>query len=188
MSNLDDLKNLSTPPPQGFTPGVYWSGDEGYVTVAPSEEPPNREDLDYLIAEAKLDPETIEVDWSKRTSISLHTDDAGNMVQCWYKLPIRLKPDRTFDVEELVAHIGDHPGFLTPGNGWRTIMLSDQHIGKSEDEGGGTETIVERWKQSVATALQDDVLEGVNLVFGGDTIEGYVSQHGRNIALSLIHI
>ena len=41
MANIDDLKNLSTPAPTGFRPGIEWSGDAGHVTVAakPGEEP-----------------------------------------------------------------------------------------------------------------------------------------------------
>ena len=41
MASIDDLKNLSTPAPTGFRPGIEWSGDTGHVTVAakPGEEP-----------------------------------------------------------------------------------------------------------------------------------------------------
>ena len=41
MTSIDDLKNLSTPAPTGFKPGIEWTGDTGHVTVAakPGEEP-----------------------------------------------------------------------------------------------------------------------------------------------------
>ncbi len=41
MASIDDLKNLSTPAPTGFKPGIEWTGDTGHVTVAakPGEEP-----------------------------------------------------------------------------------------------------------------------------------------------------
>ena len=41
MTSIDDLKNLSTPAPTGFRPGIEWTGDTGHVTVAakPGEEP-----------------------------------------------------------------------------------------------------------------------------------------------------
>lgn len=184
MSSIKDLKNLPTPPPQGWQPGVEWNGDTGHVTVFAREHEPTIKEVEPLIEAARLDPATIDVDWSRSTRITLHTDRNGEMVQCWYKLPLQRKPERTFDVEDLVDKIhdaGEQRKQQRDSGIWRTIQIGDTHIGKGALDGGGTEEIVEQWRKSVSLALMGD-FQNVHLAFLGDLIEGQVSQGGANVA------
>ena len=180
--DIDKLKSLPTPSPIGWEPGVVFDGGQGFVKTPLLEDEPSPEYIREIIKASRLDPDDIVVDWSAKARITSHIGADGNLVQCWYKLPIMQKPDRSFNVDELVASIGStlNP---PPGerSGWRTIMLSDQHIGKGKEAGGGSDLIARRWEQSVAQALDGAPFKGINLVFGGDTIEGYVSQNGKNI-------
>ncbi|WP_288833693.1 hypothetical protein [uncultured Corynebacterium sp.] len=180
MTSIDDLKRLNTPP--GFEPGIQWDGDTGHITVATQGEQPDPEKVNGVIDSSPfLSSDEVQVDWSARPRVSIHHDDNGNLVQAWYKLPLVRRPDRQFDVDELVDMIGD-PAVIHESRGtWRTILISDTHVGKSEVAGGGSELIAQRWLQSVANALETGY-EGVHVALGGDLIEGYVSQGGRNIS------
>ena len=179
--NIDALKNLNTPAPTGWTPGVQWDGEQGFVTTQPSTDPdtPRDERWDEVLQRFGLDPERYVVDGPVRHSA---WDVPGHGIQHAHKARIVERPERRFDVEDLLDAVYADPNY--PGNprsGWRTIMLSDTHIGKSEEDGGGSDILVQRWRDSVDRALEDGPFEGINLVFGGDLIEGYVSQHGKNI-------
>lgn len=184
MASLDDLKNLPTPPPSGWQPGVEWDGDTGHVTVFAPHDEPTVEEVRPLIEAARLDPDTIDVDWTKSTRITLHTDANGDMIQAWYKLPLQRKPERTFDVEDLLDAIYlddvEAPDYTEPL--WRTVQIGDCHLGKGYVDGGGSEHIAEKWKRSVEAALDCGYRDGVHLAFLGDLIEGQVSQGGQNIA------
>ncbi|WP_426716513.1 hypothetical protein ACEN19_11205 [Corynebacterium auriscanis] len=183
MTSINDLKNLPTPPPTGYQPGIEWDGSTGHVTVATKGEQPDRSTIDGVLDSSPfLNSSEIQVDWSARPRVSIHHDANGEVVQAWYKLPLVKRMERSFEVEELLEGVYARPSrFTDTGNRWRTIMLSDQHIGKSELDGGGADALVARWKNGVEKALSDGPFEGINLVFGGDTIEGYVSQNGKNI-------
>lgn len=183
MSSLDDLKNLSSPPPSGWNPGVMWDGEAGYVTTPLRAEEPTPDEVNEILRTSRLDPEKIIVDWTQKARITSQINGDGELVQCWYKLPIVAKPDRTFDVEDLLDVIHDDidpPEYVE--SLWRTIQIGDTHIGKGALDGGGTDVIVQRWKDSVNRALDCDYREGIHLAFLGDLIEGQVSQGGANIA------
>ena len=181
MSSLDNLGEIAPDPPPGVTPGLVLDGDTGYVTTKPTGD--NHADVAAVLKAAQLNPDDFVVDWARAARITVHLDAAGNLVQRWLKFPIDRKPQRAFNVQELVDTIH------TPVRRVRkpksqdvlTIMLSDQHIGKSAEAGGGADMIIERWKQSVSRALVGGTRRAINLVFGGDTIEGYISQGGKNI-------
>ena len=182
MADLDKLKALTTPPaPSGWSPGVQWDVEAGSVTTYPREdaEAPRDEQWDSVLERFGLDPERYMVDGPVRHSA---WDVPGHGIQHAHKARIVERPERRFDIEDLLDAVyadSDYPD--NPRSGWRTIMLSDCHIGKSLEDGGGTDIIISRWKNSVDRALEDGPFEGINLVFGGDLIEGYVSQHGKNI-------
>lgn len=183
MASINDLKNLPTPPPTGYQPGIEWDGNTGHVTVATSGEQPDRSKINGVLETSPfLDTDEVQVDWGAKPRVSIHHNEAGELVQAWYKLPLVRKPERSFEVEELLEGVYARPNiFHENANGWRTIMFSDTHIGKSEQDGGGSDTLIHRWKQSLTRALKDGAFDGINLVFGGDLIEGYVSQNGKNI-------
>lgn len=179
--NIDALKSLNTPAPTGWTPGVQWDGEQGFVTTQPSEDPdaPRDERWDSVLERFGLDPERYMVDGPVRHSA---WDVPGHGIQHAHKARIVERPERRFDVEDLLDAVYADPNYPdNPRSGWRTIMLSDTHIGKSAEDGGGSDILVQRWRDSVDRALEDGPFEGINLVFGGDLIEGYVSQHGKNI-------
>lgn len=182
MADLDKLKALTTPPaPSGWTPGVQWDGETGSVTTYPREdaEAPRNEQWDSVLERFGLDPQRYMVDGPVRHSA---WDVPGHGIQHAHKARIVERPERRFDIEDLLDAVYADPDYPdNPRSGWRTIMLSDTHIGKSLEDGGGTDIIISRWKNSVDRALEDGPFEGINLVFGGDLIEGYVSQHGKNI-------
>ena len=69
MASIDDLKNLSTPAPTGFKPGIEWSGDTGHVTVAakPGEEP-DRDKINGVIRSEELTSDSSHIEESRMPS------------------------------------------------------------------------------------------------------------------------
>ena len=185
MASIDDLKNLSTPAPTGFRPGIEWSGDTGHVTVAakPGEEP-DRDKINGVIDSSPfLTSDEVEVDWSSKPRVSIHHDDNGNAIQIWYKLPLMRRRKGGKDVDDVLDLIYDDiPTPQSCGGGWRTIQIGDTHIGKSALDGAGSDLLVKRWKESITNALNMSAVQGIHLAFMGDLIEGENSQGGKNIA------
>lgn len=182
--NLDDLKNLPTPAPSGWEPGIEWNGNTGHVTVATKGEQPDPEKINGVLDSSPfLGSDEVMVDWSAKPRVSIHHDDAGNLVQAWYKLALLPRIERSFDVEDLVDSIYDDIHTPTDNKpGWRTIQVGDTHIGKAAVDGGGTAMLAKRWKESVTAALAYGTYEGIHIAFMGDLIEGENSQGGKNIA------
>ena len=182
MTSIDDLKRLNTPP--GFEPGIQWDGDTGHITVATQGEQPDHDKVNGVIDSSPfLSSDEVQVDWSARPRVSIHHDDNGNLVQAWYRLPLVKRPNRSFEVKDLIDSI--HTDIPSPGldsDTWRTIQIGDTHIGKSAIDGAGSDMLIDRWKQSVAHALELGGYGNVHLAFMGDLIEGEVSQGGKNIA------
>ena len=185
MASIDDLKNLSTPAPTGFKPGIEWTGDTGHVTVAakPGEEP-DRDKINGVIDSSPfLTSDEVEVDWSSKPRVSIHHDDNGNAIQIWYKLPLMRRRKGGKDVDDVLDLIYDDiPTLETDSDNWLTIQVGDTHIGKSALDGAGSDLLVKRWKQSIANALSLGEAKGVHIAFMGDLIEGENSQGGKNIA------
>lgn len=182
--NLDDLKNLPTPPPVGFQPGIEWDGETGHVTVVTGGEQPEPSEVDKVLDTAPfLNSKEIEVDWSSRPRVSIHHDDAGAVRQIWYKLPLKKRNDYSVDVEDILDLVYDDiPTPEKSVGAWRTIQIGDTHIAKSAVDGAGSALLVERWKTSVLNALNIAPAKGIHLAFMGDLIEGENSQGGKNIA------
>ena len=185
MTSIDDLKNLSTPAPTGFKPGIEWDGNSGHVTVlAAKGETPDKEAVNGVIDSSPfLSSDEVQVDWSARPRVSIHHDDNGNAIQIWYKLPLMRRRKGGKDVDDVLDLIYDDipkPKFI--GDVWRTIQIGDTHIGKSVLDGAGSDLLVNRWKQSVTNALTMSTAKGIHLAFMGDLIEGENSQGGKNIA------
>lgn len=182
MAGVEDLNRIPPTNAEGLAPGVHLDGDSGYIVTPPGDEP-NHEDIARVLKASRLNPDDFIVEPGGTQRITTHLDANGNLVQAWYKLRFHRKPERQFDVQQLVEHI--HTPIKKPRKPKHqdalTIMLSDQHIGKAEHAGGGTPKIIDRWRTSVTRALADGTYKHINLVLGGDTIEGYISQGGRNI-------
>lgn len=184
--DLNDLKNLPTPPPIGFQPGIEWDGETGHVTVVTSGEQPEPGEVDKVLDTAPfLNSKEIEVDWSSRPRVSIHHDDAGAVRQIWYKLPLKKRNDYSVDVEDILDLVYDEiPTPEVKVGAWRTIQIGDTHIAKSAVDGAGSALLVKRWKESITNALTMSEDWGIHLAFMGDLIEGENSQGGKNIAIN----
>lgn len=188
--SLDAIKHLAQPPAtKEWTPGVTFDGNEGWVTTTaePGKEP-SKDQIDQIIRTSNLDPDEITVDWNAKPRISTHIGPDGELLQAWYKFGIQKRPEREFDVEDILESIyGEFEDVEGDAyRSWRNVVISDQHIGKSEEDGGGTETIIERWREGVRNALSYGTRDGfnhagVNIILPGDIVEGYVSQNGKGI-------
>ena len=68
MASIEDLKNLSTPAPTGFKPGIEWDGETGHVTVlAAAGETPDKEAVNGVIDSSPfLSSDEVQVDWTAR--------------------------------------------------------------------------------------------------------------------------
>ena len=104
MASIDDLKNLSTPAPTGFRPGIEWDGETGHVTVlAAKGETPDKEAVNGVIDSSPfLSSDEVQVDWSARPRVSIHHDDNGNAIQIWYKLPLMRRRKCGKDVDDVL--------------------------------------------------------------------------------------
>lgn len=184
MSNIEDLKKLSTPPPpSGWEPGLRWDGESGYVTTPPmpAGDTPDEGAWDHVLEKLGLDSTKYAIEGGVRHSI---WQVPGHGMQAAYRAKIVERPERSFDIEKLLddLYITEEDIPTGRGNAWRTIQISDAHIGKGALDGGGSDYIVNRWKESVTKALDRGPRAGIHLAFLGDLIEGQVSQHGKNIA------
>lgn len=182
--NLDALKNLTQPPaPKGWEPGVQWDGHEGFVTTQPTSdsEGPRDDQWDHVLEHFGLDPAVYMIDGPVRHSA---WDVPGHGTQRAYRARIVLRPERTFDIEDVLECIyGEFEPVVADTSGWRTLQIGDTHLAKGLLDGGGSQTLIERWQSSVRSALSmGGTYEGVHLAFMGDLIEGEVSQGGANIS------
>lgn len=182
--NLEALKSLTTPPPPaGWTAGATWDGTEGYVTTrATSEaETPSDGQWDHVFEQFGLDPDKYTIEGPVRHSA---WEVPGHDVQHAYRARIVERPDRTFDVDDLIATVRDvipAPSFNS--DKWRTVVCADTHIGKAAEDGAGSEMLAKRWMKSASKAIGSEAPhKGINLMLAGDTIEGYVSNKGAGIA------
>lgn len=184
MSSIDDLRKLSTPPPPvGWEPKLQLDGASGHVTTPPmpAGQEPDGDAWAHVLEKFGLDASRYAIEGPVRQSV---WEVPGHGPQTSYRARIVERPECSFDVEELVDNIYVVPEDVPTGRGstWRTIQISDAHIGKGHLDGGGSDHIIRQWKESVTKALDCGPRAGIHLAFLGDLIEGQVSQHGKNIA------
>lgn len=185
--SLEALEKMSVP--QEAIPRVEWSSatGKGSITTPPQRTTDGEPDWDFILDNMGLNPDLFEI-VSETVRISRWQSFDGNWLSS-YRGQIRRKITHAVDIEELSKYIWASPSG-TSSNGTisedhRVIMLTDTHLGKSKSDGAGTPLLIKRWKAGVYEALKDGVevpFQTVTLAFGGDLIEGYVSQNGRNIA------
>lgn len=198
MASLNDLTNLTPPAPRGWEAGAQIDGGEGYVTTPPtSGEPPSADEWEHVFKKFNIDPEKYMIDGPVRHSA---WDVPNHGVQHAYRARIVERPERTFDIEELVASIGQvetidldtlHPvaGEIDKDTScWLSLQIGDTHIGKSKDAGAGSDYLIAKWKTSVVDAINTEFADaiargtyfaGIHIAFLGDLIEGIVSQGGK---------
>ena len=182
--NLDALKNLTQPPaPKGWEPGVQWHGHEGFVTTQPTSdsEGPRDDQWDHVLEQFGLNPEQYLIDGPVRHSA---WDVPGHGTQRAYRARIVLRPERTFDVEDLLDTMCDYiPQPQENTEGSRVVVIADTHIGKSREDGAGSDMLVKRWVDKANTAIVDNAPhKEINVILAGDLCEGIVSNGGAGIA------
>ena len=166
-------------PPKGWEPGINFDGYTGSMFIK-ADEKPSEGDWDDLLRLHGYDPDDFYV-WNDRVGQTTHVKD-GVIVQTWYKAIFARKLSSIAFDESLAEFIrGPREPVRPETDSWLHILLTDQHIGKSKEAGGGSDLIAERWIQGVEKALRGRKWKGINLAFGGDIIEGYISQGGANI-------
>lgn len=190
MSLARSLTNMPHAVEPPWTPKAEYDGQTGEVaTQAYTDEVDldNAEAIDQIIRDAGLDPTKVMCVEHPRVS----TWDVPNHGRQWaYKLKLAPRPKSRADVAKILESI--EPAHAVPrkvGGYWATIQIGDVHIGKAAEAGGGTESILQRYREMLNNAVAELALldplgiEGVHVAFVGDMIEGVVSQGGRNIAL-----
>jgi UDP-2,3-diacylglucosamine pyrophosphatase LpxH len=173
-----------------WTPRADYDGQTGEVATAAYSAELDLDDqtaIDQIIKDAGLDPDKVMCVYHPRVST---WDVPGHGRQWAYKLRLAPRPKSRADVKALLDSIQPGvPARRKTGPHWATIQIGDVHIGKSAEAGGGTESILQRYRTSLNNAVAELQMlgplgiEGVHVAFVGDMIEGVVSQGGRNIAL-----
>lgn len=182
MSKLqDELAAARQPnPPKDWEPGLTFDGNVGEIRVAAKEEP-GMNKWEEILRLHGYDPEHFYI-WNDQIGQTTHIKD-GEIVQIWYKAKFARKLSSLAQDPDLAGYIrGPREPVEVEGSNWLHLILTDQHIGKSEAAGGGSDIIAKRWIESVERAIRGRKWSGINIAFGGDIIEGYVSQSGANIA------
>lgn len=186
MTSLQDLKNnLPLGKTEDYKSSIKWeNAQEAEVTQVTKSAPDYAEQEDYFkgfLKERGYDPEVyfIENDSIRRSEWQTFHGD-------WlysYRYKISRRPEFALDIQEVLDNIWTEGANDKPiTNDTRVIVLSDQHIGKSEEAGGGTPLLIERWKSGVVRAIGNRRYRNLVIVLGGDIIEGYTSQNGKNIS------
>lgn len=190
MSIKDALAAIPSVTEQPWTPRADYDGQSGEVATAAYSDEVDLDDaeaIDQIIRDAGLDPTRVMCVEHPRIST---WDVPGHGRQWAYKLKLAPRSKSKSNVDAILA--GIEPGVQArkrKGRRWATVQIGDVHIGKSAEAGGGTESILARYRTMLNNALDelnllDPVgIEGVHVAFVGDMIEGVVSQGGRNIAL-----
>lgn len=184
MTDINDLRKLPTPPPPaGWEPKLQLDGASGHITTPPmpAGQEPDGDAWKHVLERFGLDSSRYAIEGPVRQSV---WEVPGHGLQTSYRANIVERPERSFEVEELIDSLYTTPENTPTGRGntWRTIQISDAHIGKGHLDGGGSDHIIQQWKDSVTKALDCGPRAGIHLAFLGDLIEGQVSQGGANIA------
>ena len=190
MSIKDALAAVPSVTEQPWTPKATFDGQSGEVATQAYSSEVNLDDaeaIDQIIRDAGLDPTRVMCTEHPRIST---WDVPGHGRQWAYKLKLAPRSKSKANVDAILQGIEPAtPRIRKTGGRWATVQIGDVHIGKSAEAGGGTESILARYKTMLNKALDelnllDPVgIEGVHVAFVGDMIEGVVSQGGRNIAL-----
>lgn len=131
--------------------------------------------------------EPVTVKFAAPPSVYRKFKDDGSLAFTTYRYKLAPKPDQR-DLEQLIARAAKAPAHQpdqSTGAHWFVFQAGDLQIGKRSRD-GSTEQIVERYLESVDAAVQEfkDLkrhgIEGVQICFPGDCIEGIVSQGGKN--------
>jgi len=190
VSLADSLAAMPHAVEAPWTPRADYDGQSGEVATQAYGHELDLDDaeaIDQIIRDAGLDPEKVMCVDHPRVST---WDVPGHGRQWAYKLRLAPRPKSRANVAAILDGIRPGaPARKKQGPHWATLQIGDVHIGKAAEAGGGTESILRRYRTSLNNAVSELKLldplgiEGVHVAFVGDMIEGVVSQGGRNIAL-----
>ncbi len=183
MSFADDLAAQPTAAETEFRPRTEYDGQTGgFLQTGPLAEPPAS--FTDLLTQFGYDPGEVEIVGSPRVS-RWQTHDERWLAA--YRFNLAPKRRGGSDAGELLARIDQwtaHEPVAAGGAHVFNLQCSDLQIAKADN--GGTETIVEKYLETVDRAVTEyqtltrHGIAGVHLMWPGDCIEGNQSQDGRN--------
>lgn len=138
-----------------------------------------------LLEIAGFNPDAyILVEGSVKTSAWQQREDGDYLHS--YRFSVVPRPERLVTAADIFVNVTPHDSSGIYSQRDKVIVLSDTHLGKSEQEGGGAEVLTRRWRDGVIESVSpggvERYWENIILVLGGDLIEGVVSQNGKNIS------
>ena len=156
MSIKDALASIPSVNEQPWTPRADFDGVQGEVaTQAYSTEVDldDAEAIDQIIRDAGLDPARVMCVDHPRIST---WDVPGHGRQWAYKLKLAPRPKSRANVAAIMDGIEPStPRVRKRGGHWATVQIGDVHIGKAAEAGGGTESILARYKTMLDNALDE---------------------------------
>lgn len=181
----DRLKQYPASKDEKWQPRTEFDGVRGYLQTKPLENEPAQSDWDGLLQEFGYDPAQVRIVGNVRTSRWQRYD--GEWLQA-YRFSIEAvgASASVTDIEEIIKKAKPPRVKDCAGGHWFVFQVSDLQLGKRSRD-GGTEQIIERFVQAVDgavaefKALRRCGIEGIQLSFPGDCLEGSVSQGGRNL-------
>lgn len=183
MSFADALRGQPTADETEYRPRTEFDGRTGgYIQTGALPEPPKSHV--ELLRQFGYDPDEVEIVGAPRIS-RWQTYDQRWLAS--YRFHIAPKRLGSTDIADLVARVDQwqaHQPVAAAGGHVFNLQASDLQIAKCD--GGGTETIVEKFLETVDRAvaeyeaLRRHGIAGVHIMFPGDCIEGNQSQDGRN--------
>lgn len=190
---LEALKAYPQADEAKFVPRTEFDGTSGFLATGPLKEQPS--DHAELLKQFGYDPEQVRIvgqprvsRWQQRSRIR----GTAEYETCWlaaYKFTIEaVRSPLVIDVSDIAKRARRQP---KPGSGphWMVFQAGDLQLGKRAS-GGSTETILDCYFQSLERfvtefkSLKRLGVEGIQLSFPGDCLEGNQSQNGKNLWLT----
>lgn len=201
--NGEELERLTAYPSaqeQQYTPKTEFDGVSGFIQTAslPANEAP---DFTAILTEFGYDPTQVRIvgqprvsRWQQRSQtrdqFGQRTGEYETVWLCAYRFHLApIAPiSGTTDLDALVKAAKRKPA-ESSGPYWFVFQAGDQQLGKRSRD-GSTEQIVERYLESVEAAklefkaLKRLGIEGIQISYPGDCIEGNQSQGGKKLWLT----
>jgi predicted phosphodiesterase len=168
-----------------WQPGVTIMGDTAEIRT-PLQPASQSLDDRRMLTEAGLDPD----EWviTKTTQHVRYSDVDGSpeLTQYWLRATKQPKGISAEDMEEILSHYIGYFPVTERTNDDRILLVPSGDLQLGKPSGGGTEATIERFARYTNEVAADLSASGgvqkLVLFWGGDCIEGIVSQNGRNIA------
>lgn len=168
------------------TASTEWDGQQGYIQTGVEGECFEPNDFDAILERFGFDPARVQIVGNPRISRWQRWD--GDWLSAYrFHLGPRALASAP-DIEHIVrrARAERRPG---TGPHWFVFQAGDLQIGKRSRD-GSTEEILDRYVRSVEDSVREFAalkrygIEGIQVSFPGDCIEGNQSQQGKNLWLT----